>query len=959
MKLRKALIFVLCVVLALPLVACSKNGASGEGPKPGSKKEYTVTFDVGDEAKAAGVSNPNPITVNNGQSLRDANKPFPSRTWKDHKFDGWYEGKDQFTRDTKLTRDWHVTAKWTDNSQQAAIAEAYEKNISNWDEAGHLYIHYKRAGHNVDDQGKTYNGTGPEYDDEQKAISSTLYGDWGLWLWPTNGEKVYQGTTLSYEGIVFYPSKIDESGAVYDILLNHTYTKGGWDENTLSSKNLNVNYVNQSTGVLRDMKMQLFRVSSRKEDGFWKNDGGNVTLNNSKMIREKGSYHWFVSEGNVGYGSPTFSTKEVVDVYADDTNHDKHPTDKTKDINSNKSNKSKYNISDVPVQDYATTGVGYQIFIASFRDGMKDDSFTEEGKGMGDLRGVIDALDEGYFTDLNVNVLWLTPFQSSTNYHGYDIKDYYSVDPRFGTIEDYRELLYKAHQKGIKVVMDFVLNHTAENNPWYVKSVNLVKETKEDGSEIDYRNFYNWITKAQYDSLHECTPESKKKDGHWCAKDQWYEDSHGYYFYSSFGSSMPELNYDYQPVRDAILDVCNYWMSFGLDGFRLDAVKHIYMKNETEFADGGAGQYVFEETKTADTDPYTYDMTRNMNFWREFNYKLKTNYPNAFLVGENLDGDPKNVEQFYEGMDSQFDFNSYYDAGRALTQSDDSQYSTWSGVIKAHLKQRDGEGSRTKGYEYYNANYINGQFTSNHDLPRARDRLNALAVGSNDKYRSFFNDTGTEVEISEGKTVTVYDDYSTTPTKTANTASRAERSDALLRLYYAYLMTTPGIAWIYNGDELGMTGLMNIMIKEGKATNASAHEDRVYRQPMKWYDNVSLNASYDIGFNNFRCELVGLNTTEYVHGYDYQKTHDDSIYAWMRTLTAVRNAHPELINGRVKEQYTSIANGTVSLSAYTVEGKTGTTKVYISTGGNYTPSGNVYASWSSGNGKYSVTICKG
>ncbi|MCH5161973.1 MAG: hypothetical protein J1G38_00595 [Clostridiales bacterium] len=972
MKVKKALIFVLCAVLALPLVACEKDGASGT-VKPGdSNKEYTVTFDIGDDARAAGVSYNYPAQkVKSGKTLSDKDYFYPRPTWDDdHPFEGWYEGNNALYNTTKITRDWNVVAKWGDAAADREAAEKYESNISSWDEAGHLYIHYKRAGHAEANQGKKYNGDGPEYDDPQKAIKDDLYGDWGLWLWPTNGALEENGTTYSYEGILFYPSKIDESGAVYDILLDHTYTKGGWNENTLTDKGLNVNYVVQSDKSLRSMKMQLFRISSRIEDGFWKNDGGNVDLNNSAMKREKGSYHWFVTQGSVGSGSAKFSGKEVEDKYADDVNHDLHPTDKSLDnplnINSNVSNKSKYNINDVPVQDYETTGVGYQVFIASFRDGQADDAYTPKGKGMGDLRGVIDALEEGYFDKLNVDVLWLTPFQSSTNYHGYDIKDYYSVDPRFGTINDYRELVYKAHARGIKVVMDFVLNHTAENNPWYVKSVNLTKEQNvtfagNTYDEVDYRNFYNWITKAQYDTI-PGEPNEFKKDGsrnpnYNPVKAQWYEDSHGYYFYSSFGSSMPELNYDYQPVRDAILDVCNYWMAFGLDGFRLDAVKHIYMKNEVQFTQGGPSGDIRDNNNAA----YAYDMTRNMNFWREFNYKLKSHYPNAFLVGENLDGNPENVGPFFEGMDSQFNFHNYYEAGHAFaaaggggltygTMNQAGDYTAWSTkALSSYKKELDGEqySNETgfhdvKGYKTFNANYIDGRYTSNHDLPRARDLMNMQTHGNDELWRSFFGNA----EM----------DRSANPT--APNLDLVNMTDKTLRLYYAFNMTTPGISWIYYGDELGMTGNMNTRLT-GQAEGA--HEDRIYRQPMKWFDDVSANATFDIGFNNYKCELVGLNATQYVKGVDEQDKDEGSMLNWMRTLTKVRNDHPELINGSIDWNSAVMNNGLIS---FVISGKTGSTRVYINTGSatNIQSGKTVYASYNLNGttlGQYGVAIIAG
>ena len=219
----------LCVVLALPLVACSKDGTDVEGFD--RSKEYKITFDVGDEAREAGVRNQRPVTVKGGQTIGD---DFYTPFWPGHTFGGWFDGNQQFFKETKVGRDWNLLAKWADDSAQEEIAQQYESQISSWDQPGHLYIHYKRAGHSETEQDKAYKGSGPEYDNKDLSIQdSALYSDWGLWLWPTNGETAYNGKTYSYEGVLFYPSKIDASGAVYDILLYHDYARGGWYEDTL------------------------------------------------------------------------------------------------------------------------------------------------------------------------------------------------------------------------------------------------------------------------------------------------------------------------------------------------------------------------------------------------------------------------------------------------------------------------------------------------------------------------------------------------------------------------------------------------------------------------------------------------------------------------------------------------------------------------------------------------------
>lgn len=126
---------------------------------------------------------------------------------------------------------------------------------------------------------------------------------------------------------------------------------------------------------------------------------------------------------------------------------------------------------------------------------------------------------------------------------------------------------------------------------------------------------------------------------------------------------MPELNFDYQAVRDAILNVALYWMSFGLDGFRLDAVKHVYMENEND----QHSNHIVKDTDVANDADYSYDLKKNEHFFLEFNAKLKASYPNALLLGENLTGDPAKLAALYGGFDSQFNFNFYFDTTGCLS----------------------------------------------------------------------------------------------------------------------------------------------------------------------------------------------------------------------------------------------------------------------------------------------------
>ncbi len=920
MRLKKAVVFVLCAVLSLSLIACSKETPGGGGGGGSNKPDidptvtYSITFDVGAEARAAGVSNPPVYKAYKNATLAS----LPTPDWDGHVLSGWFDGNKQFTLSTIVTSDLTLVAHWRTSAEVNAEAAAYEASLTaeNGWKSGHLYIHYKRYDHMVGDHGKTNSGA-PNY---SSPIDSQVYGDWGLWLWPKNGD-----------GRLFNAMKIDVSGAVYDVDLSVTYKDAGWDGDNKRPMNTDTAYKKDGE-VVPEIGMQLFQISTRTGSGFWANDGGNTYLTMETYLRDDGTYHVFANQGNVGRCTPKFTAEELSNPYEGDDGT-MHATAISGDGIINSNAESRYPQVNGKVAGYDDAGVGYQIFVASFAD--------SDGDGMGDLQGIISKLD--YLQDLNVDVLWLTPFQSSTNYHGYDIKDYYSVDPRFGTLADYRQLVYEVHKRGMKIVMDFVLNHTSQANPWFVNSQNLVVEETADGKTIDYRNFYSWITQAQYDAL---DSEAKK---------QWYGDAYGYYFYSSFSSDMPELNYDYQPVRDAILEVCNYWMAFGLDGFRLDAVKHIYMKNEvTGVGKTASVGQVENGTGTIEDGNYSYDLTRNINFYREFNYRLKAAYPNAFVVGENLEGNPLNTTSYYQGIDSQFNFNLYYDATRAFAASQQSDLNC--GYANAAVTQyingyygnayqskELGRFINVKGYSVVNPNFIDGLFTSNHDLPRARDRLNLTtnSTASSDTYHKV-------------------------------TAADADKTDKLLRMYFAYNMTMPGLSWIYYGDEIGMTGVMNSTVGSGSTstTESEPHEDRVYRQPMKWYTDMSRNASYNIGYGTLKAELTELNATDYVKGVDSQSEDPDSLLSWMKTLTKIRNDNPVLMRGKVEMQ----TNGQTYQNKYTMSGSTiiygitdgaSSVKVYLNVGDysfNVPSGGEVLASYGM-NGRtldrFGIAIVKG
>lgn len=845
---------IICLLLSVVLSFGWLTGCGGDDQKPAEQKsEYTVTFDVGSDASNAGTKTPPAQVVKSGDKATMPTIEYEAGSiwFNSHELVYWHTGDNkEFKFSTPVNGNLNLKAYWRE-LQTGDVASEYENGLD-WGEKDHLYIHYLRGAHDAAEHGTVNTAAKPDY---AKQIDSACYGDWGLWVW----EKLPQ----SGEGRAFYPCKIDASGAVYDIDLTANYTDAGWDSTKRDNKGLAIDYKSTT-----QIGIQVFSQDSRVNgSGFWVNDGGDVyvTLENAK--REKGDYHWFVVQGGVGSGTPTYTSTEVDDPYA---GLEPGEAVSTYNVISNKGNNDVYKQQPV-ASGWENNSVGYQIFVASFAD--------SDGDGIGDLNGVTQNLD--YLKELGVDTLWLTPFQQSNTYHGYEIMDYFTVDPRFGTIDDYRTLVYEAHKKGMKILMDFVLNHTSVSNPWFRKSSKLVKELvkQPDGSykQIDYRNFYNWTNE-----------DSVPKTG--AAANQWFKDSNGYYYYSSFNSSMPELNFDYQATRDAILDVALYWMSFGLDGFRLDAIKHIYMENENpEHSD-----FIVKDVSA--TGDYSYDVKKNAHFFLEFNAKLKASYPNAILVGENFNGDPIKIASMYEGIDSQFNFNWYYDTTGCLGTI--AQNSTMTVQYQYAAKAMNQYAATQFDFRLYRKDYIDGVFTSNHDVQRARDRvLNAWNESNKDW-------------IGDG----------------AKTQADVELSYTLAKLWAGMCMTVPGITWIYGGDELGMFGS-----KTDNEGGVVGHEDRWLRQPMKWSKDKAgskYNCEYPIGFSNYVMTWDANNLE--LDGAKEQKEDANSIYSVYKKLIEIRKTNKAFSRGTVTNTTKPFQNGTgETVISYTVADKTSEYAVYV------------------------------
>ncbi len=198
------------------------------------------------------------------------------------------------------------------------------------------------------------------------------------------------------------------------------------------------------------------------------------------------------------------------------------------------------------------TAVFYQIYPRSFADG--------NGDGIGDLRGMIERLD--YLRDLGIDAIWLSPHYPSPQYDvGYDVADYTGVAPEYGTLKDFQEFLDGAHQRGLRVILDLVLNHTSDQHPWFIES-----RSSRDNSK---RDWYIWRD-----------GKDGKPPNNWYSAfggPAWeYDPQTGQYYYHFFFKQQPDLNWRNPEVRRAMWDAVRFWLDMGVDGFRLDAIGTIF-----------------------------------------------------------------------------------------------------------------------------------------------------------------------------------------------------------------------------------------------------------------------------------------------------------------------------------------------------------------------------------------------
>ncbi len=251
--------------------------------------------------------------------------------------------------------------------------------------------------------------------------------------------------------------------------------------------------------------------------------------------------------------------------------------------------------------------IGYQVYPKSFND--------TTGSGIGDLRGIIEKLD--YLVYLGVDLLWLGPiYKSPMDDNGYDVSDFYDIDPLYGSLDDFKDLMKEAKKRGIRITMDLVLNHTSDEHPWFIES----RKSKDN----PYRDYYIWQKPRFVDGVEVEPTNWASFFGGSC----WEKDGDEYYM-KIFSKKMPDLNWECEAMREDLYKMVEFWCDLGVDGFRVDAVSHLE-------------KAPFEDSDFGGSETYKPDWKKFSNLPKMYTYleELKRRLPeNMFTVGE-LGGGP-------------------------------------------------------------------------------------------------------------------------------------------------------------------------------------------------------------------------------------------------------------------------------------------------------------------------------
>ena len=473
--------------------------------------------------------------------------------------------------------------------------------------------------------------------------------------------------------------------------------------------------------------------------------------------------------------------------------------------------------------------VVYEIYCKSFCD--------SDGDGLGDLRGVISKLP--VLAELGINCIWFAPIYTSPQVdNGYDVADYQNIEPDYGNLEIFKELLDKAHALGIRVIMDMVLNHSSDEHRWFQES----RKSKDN----PYRNYYIWKAPRE-DGSEPNNWGNYFKEGN---GSMWtFDELTGEYYFHQYSVKMPDLNWEYEPLRKEIYKMLNWWLDFGVDGFRLDVITRL--KKMPGFPDSDQvpdpvtdkGRFVADRRMCTDV-PGIHDFLQEM--YREVYAK----HPECYTVGEGAGIYRGNALEYIHPDRKELNSVYHFELGNRSRLT----------LTPEHFRKIQKRWAAIMAQGGWAVQYL-----SNHDSARQ-----VSCYGSDGQYRA--------------------------------------RSAKLLG---TLLHTTPGIPFVYQGEEIGMTnvhfdsiedynccytlGDYDTLVKNGVDPKEALEQlvpksrDNA-RTPYQWTDGE--NAGFTSGKPWMK---VNPRYTEINLEADLNS--GDSIFRYYRKLTDLRKVHPAIIDG--------------------------------------------------------------
>lgn len=321
--------------------------------------------------------------------------------------------------------------------------------------------------------------------------------------------------------------------------------------------------------------------------------------------------------------------------------------------------------------------VGYQIYPRSFKD--------SNGDGIGDLKGIIEKLD--YLKELGIDLIWVSPFFKSPNDdNGYDISDYRDILEEFGTMEDFDNLLSETHKRGMKLIIDLVINHTSDEHPWFIEA----RESKDSPK----RDWYIW--REGKDNEEPNNWESIFKGSAWekCEKTDEY-------YLHLFSKKQPDLNWENEEMRREIYNMMNWWLDKGIDGFRVDAISHI------KKVDG------FPDMPNPDGKKYvdSFDMHMNIDGIQKYLKELKEETFAKYdivTVGEANGVDAENADEWVGSENGKFNMIFQFEHLKLWDYEGDTEFcpKAYKDVLNKWQVALENKG-------------WNALFIENHDIPRS------------------------------------------------------------------------------------------------------------------------------------------------------------------------------------------------------------------------------------------------